>query len=137
VSKIKVYSPVQVLVGSFVGGPFAAVFVLWRNFLALGNTVGATQTIIWGTLLALLVFVALPFLPEKFPNSAIPVAYAATAYLVAQQCQISKEDITKSGQYELRSNWNVLGVSLGFLLASFSVVMVWLFLLDRIGVVRL
>jgi len=43
VDKIKIYSPTQVLVGSFVGGPIAAVFMVWKNFQTLENRSGATQ----------------------------------------------------------------------------------------------
>src|SRR2546430_5404072 len=111
VGKTKIYSPIQVAVSSFVGGPFAAVFVLWKNFQGLGSTSRAAQTVLWGTLLALLIFAGVAFLPERFPNYVIPIAYGGAAMSIAQQFQLSKKAILESEQYEIRSNWNVFGIS--------------------------
>ena len=88
--KVKLYSPKQVGISSFVGGPFAAVFVLWKNFHALGNRSGATHTLMIGSLFTVVMFLVLPFLPEKFPSYAIPLAYSLGARFFAEKYQMSK-----------------------------------------------
>jgi hypothetical protein len=47
--KSPIYSPKQVLAGSFLGGPIALVYFLRTNFKTLGNQSAATQTVIWGS----------------------------------------------------------------------------------------
>jgi hypothetical protein len=134
VTKTKIYSPLQVLAASFVGGPFAAVFVLWKNFQGLGRSSRAAHTLLWGILLALLIFAILPFLPDKFPNSPIPIAYSVAAMSIAQQSQLSKKAILESEQYEMHSNWNVFGISVGFLVVTAVIVIAALYFMVDFGV---
>jgi hypothetical protein len=135
--KPKVYSPNQVGIASFVGGPFAMIFVLWNNFIVLGNRSGAMQTLVWGFLFIVALLAILPFLPEKFPNYAIPVAYTVVARIVAEKFQLSKQAILKSEQYAFQSAWNVAGISIGFLVAFFAVVFVEIMGLAQIDILSL
>ena len=134
--RIKIYSPNQVAFGSFVGGPLAVMFVLWSNFRALGNDLGARQTLIWGALFVLLLFLVVPFLPDMPPSMALPVAYALTARHVAEKYQLSKTAIQESEQYAFQSNWNVFGISVailaGSLIVLFIVLFLWFFALETI-----
>jgi hypothetical protein len=136
-AKIPIYSPIQVAISSLLSGPCAAVFMVWKNFQGLGNSSGARQTMVWGTLLALLIFAILPFLPEKFPNSALPIGYTAVAMSIVRQHQLTKKAILESESYEVRSNWNVLGISIGCLLVSAAIALSWIFVLVLIGIVNL
>jgi hypothetical protein len=131
------YSPVQVGLCSFVGGPIAAVFVLWKNFQSLGKNSLAKQTLAWGSLLTLLLFSTIPFLPEKFPNIVIPVAYTAFALSINRQHQMSKKDISASETHQVYSGWNVLGISVGFLVATLAVLVLWILLLDYLDIASL
>jgi tetrahydromethanopterin S-methyltransferase subunit F len=137
VDKIKIYSPIQVGVGSFLGGPLAAVFVLWKNFSALDKPSAATQTLIWGLVFSVVLLVVLPYLPDKFPNTAIPIGYTAGAISVAKSYQMSKEAIRESEQYTFQSNWNVFGISIGFMVTFLVVAVVWILGLDYLGLIRL
>jgi hypothetical protein len=137
VDKIRMYSPVQVGICSFVGGPCAAVFVLWKNFQSLGKNSFARQTLVWGLLLTLLIFSTIPFLPEKFPNTAIPVAYTAFALAINRQRQMSKKEISASALHEVHSGWNVLGISVSFLVATLVALVLWILLLDYLGIASL
>jgi hypothetical protein len=137
VDRIKIYSPNQVAFGSFVGGPLAAMFVLWSNFRALGNDLGARQTLIWGALFVLLLLIVLSFLPDRFPGQmGIPVAYTVAARSFAEKYQLSKSAIQESEQYAFQSNWNVFGISLatmvGSLIALFTVLFLWFFAIETI-----
>ncbi len=136
-SKIRIYSPTQVAVGSFGGGPIATVYALWTNFRSLDNRSGAKQTIVWGSVFVVGLFLILPFLPDKFPNYAIPVAYSMTARLIAEKFQMTKTAILQSERYEFQSNWNVLGISIGFLIAFLIIAVAWLFALSSLGLWKL
>jgi hypothetical protein len=137
VDKVKIYSPLQVGIGSFLGGPIAAVFVLWKNFAALDKRLAATQTLIWGLVFLLVLLLVLPYLPDKFPNTAIPIAYSIGAVSVAKSFQMSKESIRDSEQYTFQSNWNVFGISIGFLVAFLAIAIGWIMGLDYLGLIRL
>ena len=137
VDKIKLYSPTQVTVGSFAGGPFAVVYMLWMNFRALGDEAEARMTLIWGFVFVVAVFAILPVLPEKFPNYVLPVIYSLGARLVAERFHLTKQAIKQSDRYGFQSNWNVFGISVGFLLAFMALAVGFVLGLDEIGLIKL
>ncbi len=135
--RIKLYSPTQVTVASFVGGPFAAVYTLWMNFRALGDAAEARMTLIWGFVFVMAVFGILPALPEGFPNYVLPVIYSLGARLVAERFHLTKQAIRESERYGFQSNWNVLGISVAFLLAFIVLAVAFVLGLDAIGLIKL
>jgi hypothetical protein len=135
--KTKLYSPNQVLGGSFLGGPAAAVYFVWRNFKALGNNSGAMQTLVWGALFNVVLLLALPFLPDKFPNFAIPIIYSWAARFVAERFQMPKPAIEQSEHYEFQSTGSVVGIGIGFLSAYILVFVAFLFVLVEFGLIEL
>lgn len=135
--KIKLYSPMQVMVGSFVGGPFAVVYMLWQNFRALGEEPEARQMLIWGAVFVAAVFAILPMLPENFPNYVLPVIYSLGARLVAERFHLTKQAINESDRYAQQSNWNVLGISVAFLLAFIVLGVGFVLGLDEFGLIKL
>ena len=132
--KQRVYSPTQAASGAFLGGPIAAVLFLKQNFRALGNPSGESKIRIYGAAFVLLVFGIAPFLPEEFPNMAIPLATVITTRLVVEKYQLSKQAIVESELLEFHSNWRVLGVSLACLVASFAILFVVIVGLDAFGI---
>jgi hypothetical protein len=134
--KIRIYSPIQVATASFFGGPAAAVYVLQKNFRALANTVAAKQTIIWGSVSVGCVIAVLPFLSDKFPNLLIPTTYTYCALVIATRYQMSKQAIAEAERYEFQSSWNVVGISVGFLVASCVILWVWDVGLTLLGFMR-
>jgi hypothetical protein len=135
--RIKLYSPTQVMVGSFVGGPFASVYMLWMNFRALGEEAQAKWTLIWGAVFVAAVFLILPMLPANFPNYVLPVIYSLGARLVAERFHLTKQAIRESGRYIQHSNWNVLGVGIAFLLLFIVLAVSFVIGLDEIGLIQL
>ncbi len=136
-SKVKLYSPRQAYVGSFLGGPLAAMYVLKKNFDVLGNKSGSRKTLIWGGLLIAIYFVTTGvFLVEapsfNFPNYVLPIAYSLLTLGIVEKYQMSKKAILASPQYEIESNWRVLFVSVGSLIVFCLVGGLFLF-----GVLRL
>jgi len=137
VDRIRLYTPAQVMVGSFVGGPFAAVYMLWVNFRGLGEEPAARQTLMWGAVFVVAVFAVLPMLPANFPNYVMPVIYSLGARLVAERSHLTKQAIRDSDRYAQHSNWNVLGVGVAFLLAFIVLAVGFVIALDEIGLIRL
>ena len=137
VEKTKVYSPMQAGSGAFIFGPLAAVYFLWINFKALGQSVEAKRTLIWGLAGNVLVLAVLPFLPSKFPNVLIPLIFGLGVRFLAETLQLKKEAIAGSEQYTFRSNWSVFWIGLA-LLVAYVVVAISVFLaLDALGIYTL
>jgi hypothetical protein len=133
----KLYSPRQSTMAAFFGGPLAAVYVVRNNYTELGKEASARSAIAWGSLLVLALLLVLPFLPEKFPNTAIPLAYSLAVGQLVEKLQLSKEAIRESEQYDFESNWRVAGVSVLSLLLFLVLMVAWMFLLDFAGVISL
>ena len=111
-NKLKIYSPYQILLGSFWGGPIAGVYFLYRNYILLDNHKYAKKTILLGSFLILVLLGLIPFLPEKFPHTAIPLFYSFLAKQLATQTQLSKEDIKNNKNYLFESNWKIFGIGI-------------------------
>ena len=108
----KVLSPNQILAGSFWGGPIAAVYYLRRNYIALGKDDYAQKTLAYGIIIIVFLLGLLPFLPEKFPNMILPLAYSFAAMQLATSTQLRKQMIEESDEYEFESNFKIFGVGL-------------------------
>ena len=72
---IRLYSPALITLATFLGAPVAGCILLAHNYRALGKTATARQILIWGTLGTVLLLVVAFFLPDNFPNSALPIGY--------------------------------------------------------------
>ncbi len=133
----RLYSPTQVAVGSFFGGPIAMVYFLWENYVVLEQRARANQMLVGGGLfvLALLAFVI--YLPDDFPNFLIPVAYTVAARYVAEKTQMSKRQIEASPHYTFQSGWRVAGIAVALLIAFLVLIFGWVFALDGLGIVSL
>lgn len=110
------YTPRQVLQGSFLGGPLAAVYYLWKNFQTLGNSSGAKWTLRYGLAFSILLLLLIPLLPERTPNLIIPLAYSWSAYFLVVRYQRSKEQISSSPELGFHSTWKVTGIALAGLI---------------------
>lgn len=135
--KSQMYSPNQIAGGSFWGGPIAAVYFLRENFLVLGKTHEAQLTLIGGAAFIVILIGLLPFLPDKFPNMAIPLLYCLSAKQIASSWQLSKDAIANSDQFTFRSNWRIFGVGFAFMVLFLVIALAVMFVLDLIGVISL
>src|SRR5271166_4121575 len=115
--KSRLYTPAQIRVGTFVGGPIAAAYLLRENFLRLGRGSEARTTVLWGVALTAALMALAPVLPKNVPNVVIPLLYSIVAGSVAEKWQLRKQAIRDSGWYQIQSNWRVLGISLLFMIA--------------------
>ncbi|MBU2879465.1 MULTISPECIES: hypothetical protein [Aliiglaciecola] len=106
-----IFSPNQITLGAFIGGPLAAVYFLYQNFSALNQFDKAQQTLRWGLSLCLVFICLLPIIPENFPNTVIPIVYCIVARQIAEKHQCSKQQIIESDLFRFQSNWRVLVIT--------------------------
>lgn len=134
--KAKLYTSGQAFAASFLGGPMAMTYVLWKNFQLLGNIGGARHTLIWGTVFVVVILLIAPFIPSGVPSYALPVLYAVPARLVVEKYQLSKQAILQSDKYGIRSVWNVAAVTVGFLLGFAVLIFAWVLVAMQLGLIK-
>lgn len=133
-NKQRVYSPAQAATGAFLGGPLASVLCLHQNFRALANKGGERMTRVYGSAVLLLFLGILPFLPEKFPNMAIPLATVISTRMLVEKYQVTKQAVVESDLLQFHSNWRVFGLGMACLLVTFALLLAVIIGLDAMGV---
>jgi hypothetical protein len=108
---MRVFSPAQGSLGTFLGGPLAGTYFIRTNFLALGDSKRARLTTIWGVVICAGILLALPFLPDKMPGYIIPMAYAITARVIIERAQFTKAQIAASSTLAFHSCWRAVAVA--------------------------
>ncbi len=133
----KIYSPNQIAIGTFLGGPLAAIFFLKRNFDTLGKEELSKQTLKIGLVVSLIIIAILPYLPEATPSILIPMLYLFPTIMVVKTFQISKDEIMNAEEYSFQSSWKVFGISLGWMLVFLVASILFMFLLESVGMLNL
>jgi hypothetical protein len=123
------------MAASFLGGPMAMVYVLWKNFQTLENPHGMQQILIWGSIFIIALMLFSPLLPNSWLDYVIPFAYPLAALSLAENFQMSKQAIADSQSYEFQTIGNVIAVSILFLLAMLVVSFAWFFVLVTVGLI--
>lgn len=131
----KMYSPVQVGVGTFLGGPIAAIYFLKTNFDTLGKATLSKKTLQIGVMLTFVLILAMPFIPDSVPNNIIPIMYLIPVIMIVKNHQLTKEQILNSDEYSFQSNWKVVGHMIGWMLLFFVISMAFIMALDTMGVI--
>jgi hypothetical protein len=133
--KTKIYSPNQVLAVSFLGGPMAMVYALWKNFHALEDPHGMHQILFWGSIFVIALMLFAPLMPTTWAAYLLPFAYPIAAWSLAQQHQMTKQAIAASEDYEFQTVPNVIAVSIIFLIAMMMTAVIWWNGLAAVGVI--
>jgi hypothetical protein len=115
----KLYSQRQIGVGTFFGGPFTAVLLLWQNYKATGKTEHAHKTLIIGLGLCVLYATMVLLLPEGLFSSfgtglVFPLIFALTAHRLAEVTQ------NERGSAEVQSVLRVVLAVLAGMAAMFA-----------------
>ena len=79
---------------------------------------------------------ALPFLPDKFPNMAIPLATIIATRSIVAKYQFTKQDIIESPAMALQSNWRVFWLGLVCAVITFVAIMALMLGLDYFGIIK-
>ena len=120
---------------AFLGGPMAMVYVLWKNFQTLENPHGMHQILFWGSIFIIVLMLFSPLLPNSWLDFVIPFAYPLAAWSLAESYQMTKQAIADSQTYEFQSAWNVIAVSVVFLVAMIVVAFTWFMVLVAVGLI--
>ena len=133
---IMLYSPLQMEVATFFGGPVCGIYMLTANYRRLEKPKYALNVILIGSII-----VFLYLLGNAHPlSSNIPqVIYQAIPVLIVwgicKKYHISKEDIVEAQKYTLRSNWTVLFVIvIAQLLTIISIGLLFFYLHEVLGI---
>ncbi len=115
-NEVKLYST-QVIVGAtYLGGPFAAGYMISENYKALGKIKEGKISLVLGIIATILVMIVVFSIPEKIinkiPNLLFPLIYSAIVWGIIE-LKLGKE--IKNHQQEnnpFYSNWRGFGVGL-------------------------
>lgn len=110
--KVSVFSPHQIYIGTFLGGPLAGIYFIWKNFTLMANSNGAKFALAIGTVCVIAITLLIYILPNNFPHMLVPMLYSILPMAIAWQFQVSKEEEAVSEKYGFVSNWRVASVSL-------------------------
>ncbi|MEM1174788.1 MAG: hypothetical protein AAGA33_04640 [Pseudomonadota bacterium] len=105
------YSPGQIGVAAFIGGPIAGSWLLASNFASLGKRDAKTKTVIAGIVLTACVIALSLYLPDDFPALVFPFVYTVVFFQLAGKLQgyDVRQFIDDGGKRF--SHWRVLGIS--------------------------
>jgi len=71
----KLFSLGQIMLATFLGAPLAGSLLVAQNYRVLQKSSAAWQSIAYGVVSTVILFIIAFLLPEKFPNSLLPVIY--------------------------------------------------------------
>ena len=80
----RLYSVGQITAATFVGSPLAGCLLLAHNYRVLRRNRAALYSLMCGVVATVIVFVGASWLPESFPNAALPVGYCFPASFSAR-----------------------------------------------------
>lgn len=136
-AQIKLYSPTQVGLGAFFGGPFAAIYFLKGNFDALQEFEFSRRVAIIGAVACVVMLAVIPFLPDNVPNNLFPLFYLIPTVLTVKKYHPTKKEIQASERYSFQSSWKVLGLSIMWTFVFFFVSLAVALGYEALGFIRL
>jgi len=114
IPKGKIFKDKTFWVGTFLGGPLVAGYLLSENFKTLGQPEKVKPTWIITIIATIIIFGGIFLIPENIniPNQIIPIAYSAIAYGLFKKYQEEKsnEHINSGGL--IHSWWRVIGIGI-------------------------
>ncbi|HEX8041611.1 MAG TPA: hypothetical protein VF490_20830 [Chryseosolibacter sp.] len=110
----KIYPMKAIWVGTFLGGPLSAGYLIAENFKTLGHRNKVGPTWILAIAATISVFGGVFLIPdaEKLPRQIVPLIYTAIVYAIVQQVQGQEIKAFMSGTGKAFSIWRALGLSL-------------------------
>ncbi len=115
------FSPRQIGVIGFLGGPLGAGYAFWSNWKRQGHAGRALIALVGGVIATfVLCFVAMK-LPEHFPRMAIPIAYTIAISQYARATQTASFEKHLALQGRRASNWTAFGISVASIAVAFGI----------------
>ena len=100
------YSPVQVFLAGFCGGPLAPVYLLSRNFRSLGQPDAERRYLLIGSALCFFLLVTVVMVPARV-STGVFIGAAFVGNMLARQYHFGGQKVLPKGT-PLHSNWRVL-----------------------------
>lgn len=131
----KIYKDRAIWVGTFLGGPLAAGYLIAENFKAFNETKKVKTTWIVAIISTIVIFGGVFLIPEdvKVPNQIIPLIYTGIAFYCVQHYQGQKinEHINSGGIFF--GWWRTVGVGFTALLITLGVVICTILFIENEG----
>ena len=110
----KIYKDKAIWVGTFLGGPLAAGYLIAENFKAFNDTDKAKKTWIYAIIATIIIIGGVFMIPDnvKIPNQIIPLIYTAIAYYLVQHFQGQNISTHISSGGQLFSWWRTIAVGI-------------------------
>jgi TonB family protein len=122
VSEVRLYSPLQVAIATFIGAPIAGGILLSANYRALGSIAPSRWAIASGFFSTAALFFIASLLPHNFPHVLIPGLYTAAARYLTEQFQGADLAAHARGGGALHSIWRAAGIGIACLVAILLVI---------------
>jgi hypothetical protein len=124
----RLYSPVHVAWATFLGSPIAGCILMAINYWRLGEPKSGRLAIVYGVVASSCLCALGFFLPERFPNSILPIAFTWGMYGIAKSLQGDSMNRHINNGGLKASGWRATGVGLlclvGILVLLFAVFVV-------------
>lgn len=110
----KIYKDRAIWVGTFLGGPLAAGYMIAENFKTFNDIDKAKKTWIYTIIATIVIFGGIFLIPDnvKIPNHVIPLIYTAIAYYLVQHYQGNNISTHLSLGGPLHSWWRTIAVGI-------------------------
>lgn len=117
----RMYSPGQIALGALLGTPAYGCWLLSRSYLRLGLSRAASRCLWWGVAGMIALFVFAAFLPENFPNHALPIGCAMALLQTTRQLMggAINRHVANGGRLESWLRVTCIGLLIGVTLAAF------------------
>jgi hypothetical protein len=101
-------------VGTFLGGPLVAGYLIAENFKSFSDPDQAKKTWIYAIIATIVIFGGIFLIPDtvKIPNQIIPLIYTGIAYYLVQHFQGQKITAYINAGGQIYSWWRTIGVGL-------------------------
>ncbi len=130
---MKIFSPRQVVLGAFLGGPLAGAYLLSSNFRSQGRTKWARDTWMYSLILVAMIISVEVYVPSlHIVVISLPMVLVGATFYIAEKCKPRSGDPA----YSEKSTWASLGVGFGGMALTFLIAFV-IILIPELGSVNI
>ena len=110
----KIYKDRAIWVGSFLGGPLVAGYLIAENFKAFNDSGKAKMTWIYTIIATVTIFSIIFLIPDTvtIPNQFIPIIYTTIAYYLSQHYQGQNITAHINSGGEFFGWWRIIAISI-------------------------
>jgi len=129
-----IYKAGAIWVGTYLGGPLVAGYLIAENFKIFNEVNNAKKTWIYAIIGTILVFVGIFFIPDnvRIPNFLIPSTYTLVAYIFVEYFQKRNISAYVALNGKVFSWWRIVAISLIGVAISFVLIYIIAIIMDVI-----